>query len=835
MRPLLLTIVVAGLGILSVAMSRREVATLGLQPDGRYLVSSGQLITLRGHIERVEYARPKDVCASPDGKFVAVLTQRKLMVLDPTGNPLADVALEAAPLGVAWGPRSRRVFASLRNGQIGVYSWDGSALKLTDKWNVVPEGTRGEVGTGGLAVGPFGRLYAALSVRNEVVALDRFGKELWRSKVGVSPYHVAVSPNGSYVAVANRGGDQLTADQLRQRAHAASAGTEVEVDPATDAANSGTVWLFDVGTQKAKSIPVGRQPAGMAFSADSGSLYVTESDSDSMSFIDVQRGRVRGNLSLRPPEEPVFGQMPTDVALSPEGKRLYVTLGGMNAIAVVENTPTPKISGYVSTPWFPIAVDTTPQGITIGAAKGLGSRPVNKPTAYAVHDSVGVVQTLSYDDIRDLSSTTKRVASNNGWQEMGRPRRGVDPVPIPERLGEPSVFRHVLYIIKENLTYDSTLGDMREGNGDPRLTSFGERITPNHHALAREFVLLDNFYISGTNSADGHQWVDSSIANAYTEQNYAANERSYPYDGGDPLAFSPQGFLWTQAVKHGRTVRVYGEFVDKPSVIDPRTGMAPSWQRCWDDYRSGKNEIRVTAGCSQAALRKVLHPSYIGWPLVQSDQWRADLFLKDLRSWEASGDMPNLCMMLLPADHTSGVTPGMPSPRSSVADNDLALGRIVEAVSRSRFWKDTLIVVAEDDSQLGADHVDGHRSIAFCISPYTRRGAVVSQNYNHTSIARTIGLVLGMPPMTRFDRVGRPLTDCFVASADLRPYTAKKNLVPLDEVTKSERLLVGEERELAEESAEMDWDELDVQDQKALNRVIWRSAMPGRPLPPAFR
>jgi hypothetical protein len=407
----------------------------------------------------------------------------------------------------------------------------------------------------------------------------------------------------------------------------------------------------------------------------------------------------------------------------------------------------------------------------------------------------------------------------------------MEPRPVPERVGEPSVFRHVVYIIKENHTYDTTLGDIKEGNGDPALTIFGENVTPNQHALARQFVLLDNTYTSGTNSADGHQWVSSSVANGYMEQNYQSYARSYPYDGGDALAYSPAGFLWNAAAARGLSVRVYGEFVNRPKVLAPDGRKKPTWTDLWRDYQSGANQYTIKAETDNAALRRFLHPRFIGFPQTVSDQWRADQYLADLTQFERTGKMPALSIMLLPNDHTSGTSPGMPTPRAAVADNDLALGRIVEAISRSRFWKETLILAMEDDSQLGVDHVDGHRTLAFCISPYTRRGAVVSEPYTHTSIARTIGLVLGIPPMNRFDRTARPMSACFTGVPDYAPYTHLAARVKLDEMNPAAAALRGEARRLAVASGRQDFSDVDRADAKVVARAVWLSRKPTQPFP----
>ncbi|HRK22793.1 MAG TPA: alkaline phosphatase family protein, partial [Fimbriimonadaceae bacterium] len=346
-----------------------------------------------------------------------------------------------------------------------------------------------------------------------------------------------------------------------------------------------------------------------------------------------------------------------------------------------------------------------------------------------------------------------------------------------------------------------------------------------------EFVLLDNFYTSGTNSADGHQWTSTAIANGYTEQNYAATIRSYPYDGGDPLAFSPEGFLWTAAMDRGISVQVYGEFVDKPVVRDPATWRAPTFKQLWDAYKAGEDKYEIRAETSQAALRKVLHPRFIGFPSIVSDQWRADQFLAEFRDWEKDGKMPEFLIFLFPNDHTAGTSPGMPTPRAAVADNDLALGRVVEAISKSRFWKETLILVIEDDSQLGLDHVDGHRTVGYAISPYTKRGAVVSEMYNHTSFIRTMGLVLGFPALTRFDRGATPLTACFTDKPDLRPYTHRPANIPLDELNPPRNQLKGEALKWAIASEKLNWKDVDLADATTVARAVWHAQMRDRPFP----
>ncbi len=569
----------------------------------------------------------------------------------------------------------------------------------------------------------------------------------------------------------------------------------------------------------------------MAMRADGKRLYVASSDDDTVRIVDLTRQVETGKIDLRPPDDRGFGQIPTACALSADEQTLYVSCGGANAVAVVNVTSEPQVRGYVPTGWYPIALAARDGRLVVASSKGIGSRPERPARGFGVHASVGTVLFVKVDEIRDLARMTRQVAENNRWGRELPARRSYKPVPIPERVGEPSVFKHVVYIIKENHTYDLDLGDMPEGNGDPKLTLFGEQVTPNGHAMAREFVLLDNTYTSGTNSADGHQWVASSIANGYIEQNYNAHIRSYPYDGGDPLAYSPAGFLWTSASARGKSLRIYGEFVNKPKIVDTASNRPATWSNLWQDYKSGENRFRITAETDLAALRPFLHPNFIGFPSVVSDQWRADQFLKDLDRFEREGSMPSLCMMLLPNDHTAGTRFGMPTPRAAVADGDLALGRIVDRLSHSRFWKEMLILVIMDDSQLGLDHVDGHRTVAYIASPYTRRKIVMSQMYNHTSFARTIGLALGLSAMNRFDRSATSLAACFTDRPDYTPFTHRPNRIPLDEMNPRPTSLRGEARRLAEASDKLDWSDIDRADAATVSRAVWHATTNGKPFP----
>ena len=814
-------------------------------PTNQTVTPVGTVITLAG-------SRPKDIAVAPNGKRFAALSQGGVTVYSSTGETLGKVNIGIGPLGITWMPDGNRILAAQSGGKVAVIdvTADGrptsSATWVVDtplQDDEAPDIAAGLAGRGqrlkdpqvaGIAVSANGKqAFVALGIRNAIAVIDTETGLVTRTiRVDVAPYHVTLSPDGKRLAVSCRGGRGATLSQP----NAMSAGTAVRIDTTTDAALDGSVVVIDTAALRATQTITGiRQPGKSCFMDDSRTLVVPGTDDDMLWKVDLTQAEPRPvGLSVAPVSDAGYGHIPTAVTALPNGT-IAVACGGANAIAIV-NTRENKVTGYIPTGWYPIAVGVADGKLIVANAKGIGGRVKRSNGAYNVHGTVGTLQIVGLDAVsgKALDGNTRQVAINNRWDlgaAAGLPARDVAPVPVPQRVGEPSVFEHVVYIIKENQTYDSLLGDMKEGNGDPKLCLFGEDVSPNHHALAREFVLLDNTYTSGTNSADGHQWTVSAIGNGYIEQNYDAHSRSYPYDGGDPLAFSPKGFLWTSALAAGKSLRVYGEFVNKPSITNTVTGKRGGWKEIWDDYRSGGKVYKITSGTDNAAIRPYMHPEFIGFPSIVSDQWRADVFNKDMDRFEAEGKMPNLSIMLLPNDHTSGTREGTPTPRATVADNDLALGRIVERISKSKFWSKTLILVIEDDSQLGIDHVDGHRTTALCISPYTKRGVTVSEQYNHTGFIRTMGLVLGLPALNRFDATATPLTKCFTAKADLRPYTAKPNRIPLDEFNPKVASLTGISKQLAIACGKMDWDHVDRADGKVVTQAVWRATKPGKAFP----
>ena len=388
-----------------------------------------------------------------------------------------------------------------------------------------------------------------------------------------------------------------------------------------------------------------------------------------------------------------------------------------------------------------------------------------------------------------LKRYTAQVNANNRftYSLMGleKPRKDVKPVPVPERHGEPSVFKHVVYIIKENRTYDQVFGDLKEGNGDRNWCMFGDKVTPNLHRLARQFTLFDNFYCSGVLSADGHSWCNEAYVTDYLERSFGGFTRSYPYEGSDNLAFAPCGFLWDNALLHKKTFRNYGEFA--------RTSYTPAkatWTDVYNDHKNGTKKVKIEVKPNLKTLEPFTHPHFPGFPLTTPDVYRAKLFIDELQRFEQKGDFPNLVYLFLPNDHTSGTNPSFPTPRAMVADNDLAVGQVVEAPQQKQILEGDVHFHCRGRS---AKRVRSRRRPS-------HRGAVISPTPNGSlSIRPTTtrpawsdhGAVVGSPPMNQLDLSATPMRHCFQATPDFTPYTAVPNKVPLDEMNPPLKKLKG--------------------------------------------
>ncbi len=864
---------VAGLALLTHTASAGELLQpakpeqVGDAVDGRIVVPTNQVLTPAGR--QITFpGRPGDVALSPDRKLLAVLSRSEVLTIDIESGKIEGHAKisGASYKGILFTPNGKQLLVSTSGkskgkGNVGVIARfdvdDEGELKAATPIDLVkPEKqaaaddptlsndgiTRYGVNSlpAGMTFSEDGKsLLVVINLNNVLAEINlESGQVVREILVGNAPYDVTRVGTKAYVS--NFAGRIPTKDDPTGPS---GRGPRVRVD-ARNIANDGTVSVVDLATGKVTAeIVVGLHPSSISPTPDGKHVLVANANSDTLSVIDVATNKVVESISARPNPDFPFGSAPNAHVFSDDGKTLYVSNGTNNAIAVIDFNPgSSKLLGLIPTGWYPagLAIDTERNALYVANIKGVGSRDVGwkgkrivkgkSVFGFNSHDYLGSVSLIPLPNAAELAAHTEKVLSNNRQTEvisaLAPPRKDAPVRVIPERHGEPSVFKHVLYIIKENRTYDQVFGDMKQGEGDPELCIYGEEVTPNHHKLVSEFVLLDNFYCSGTLSADGHQWTDEAYVTSYIEKAYGGFPRSYPYDGDDALAYASSGFIWDNALAHKQTLRVYGEFVNASiKWKDPKQKGRPKFLECYQDFLAGNQKIEIKATATIKTLEPYLCPTFIGFPSNVPDVYRAGEFIRELKEFEQKGEMPNFMIMLLPNDHTAGTTPGMPTPEAAVADNDLALGRIVEAVSHSKFWKDTCIFVVQDDPQNGFDHVDGHRTVALVASPYTKRGAVDSTNYNQTGMVRTIELLLGLPPMNQLDASATPMSASFTDTPNLTPYDAVPNRIPLDRINPELAAIQDpRQRHWAEVSLSQPLEEVDEADEDTLNRILWFAA-----------
>ncbi len=680
-------------------------------------------------------------------------------------------------------------------------------------------------------------LYVVLNGNNQLTKLRLKDKKvIWTKATGMAPFGLALTSSRAYVS--NWAGAVPT-DASKETAGIPYA--SVYIDPRTGATSSGTVSVIDLESgKKLSEIEAGLHPNAIIASKDQQFVYVANGNSDDVSVISTANDKVVELISVRlnDEENSFIGDSPNGLAIDNSGTTLYVSNGMDNAIAVVKLGTKSSVSGkgksfvdgFIPTEAYPAGIVLANETLYIANLEGEGAR-VSTKKGFNIHQQEATVSIIPIPDKITLKAYTSRVEGANLLfrTKLSKllPRKGIAPKPVPERIGEPSVFKHVLYIIKENKTYDQVFGDMPEGNGMKSLCVYGNEITPNQHKLAKDYLLLDNFYASGKSSGEGHSWTDAAIVTDYVEKNVRAWFKSYPHVLGDALVYSKEGFLWNNALDHGKTVRIYGEACEPK--LDPRL----NWTDIYKLHVDGKPfEFTNTTTISRIGpILSQAYPCYDG--VLINDQLRADAFIKELKAFEKMpGDqLPELMIMALPSDHTSGSREGFPTPRAMIADNDLAFGRIIEALTKSRFWDSTVVFVTEDDSQGGWDHVSAYRTTGFVISPYSWLQKTIHTNYNQTCMVRTIEQILGIPPMNVIDATALPMFDCFGENFNKASYSFLKNNIPLNEMNKSSASLNGKAKEYAILSSSSQFDHIDGGDDDLLNRILWFAAMGKKPYP----
>jgi YVTN family beta-propeller protein len=658
----------------------------------------------------------------------------------------------------------------------------------------------------GMALSPDGsKLYVALNGANKLGVIDTAsGHVLNEIPVGNAPRQVVLADGGTVAYVSNEGGRKATGSEYTNL----SDGTPIVSNPSTGGAITGTVSMVNLATGEEKQIPVGLQPT--ALYQDGKALFVANSNDDSMSVIDERTNRVTQTVRTNPVPGAQVGSYANAINMS-DPAHVLVSIGRDNAIAVYRyrglHRPL-RFEGLIPTDWYPVQVQPDPalgpNTVVVTNDKGIGAQgpqaTINKgydttpATGGNTYDDTGSVTTFPMPRDGQLSQDTQTVFTDDDWNQIKPINQGdYDTAPgvIPRRLGGSSPIKHIVVIVRENRTYDQELGDLGEGNGDPADAQFGAQVTPNAHALAMRFGDLDNFYDEGTLSADGHNWIVQAEANDYVEKQFGAFYRSYPSQAGDALAYQRDGFLWNAAEKAGRSVQNFGEYIyapyslpDLPSSEVINGSQWDSWyaESKWlEDGGQGPEPINNPCQYTKAqsdipSLQAITDPCFPNFQLSIPDQYRVDQWLPVFQQQVQNGKMPNLTFMWLMTDHTTGS--GVPDPVAQVADNDLAVGRVIDEISHSQFWNSTAIFIVEDDTQNGVDHVDGHRGPAFVISPYSKPG-VDDDYYTQLDMVKTIEQILGVHAMNQEDLAAEPMYSAFTDHPNFTPYTLTPNQIPL--------------------------------------------------------
>ena len=774
----LLSVLGCSSGVASKPSSSSEPVVDGVRlPTGVHLDPAG--------VSHAVGSFPLAMVASPRKDRVVVLlngwARTGLQVVDwKTGHVAQTAELPAAFLGLAFSPDGQWLCASGGNtDMIYRFRWTGDTAALLDSIRLAPPTARGRQSgvryPAEIAFSPDGsKLYVAENLADSLAVLDMATATIrQRVATGRYPYGVVVAPDGS-VFVSAWGGDAVRM-----------------FSPAGDTLKA------------AATIPAGRHPSAMRLDRAGARLFVASASTDRVTIIDTKSRAVMADLRDPPPAGPSEGSTPNALTLSDDESRLYVAEADANAVAVFD-LASRRLLGRIPTGWYPAALTIADDNLLVANGKGLGTHA--NPDGPGPRMSLdkqgsgkngtlgqlnGTISTIALSSLTPaaLDQFTARVVQANGWSS-------------PASAGRLPPFEHVIYVIRENRTYDQVLGDLSWADGDTSLVYFGAAVTPNAHAIAKRFGGFDRFFTNAEVSADGHNWSTAAYATDYVEKtvqaNYSSRGRSYDYEGtnrgvvpDDDVNAPASGYLWTLATRKNVSLRNYGEFVE-PEGRGARR------------YRGVKPELAATS-----------NPDFPGFNLDIPDQHRADVWLAELATYVQKGSMPALEIVRLPNDHTSGATAGKPTPRAAAADNDLALGRMIAALSRTPFWKSTVVFVLEDDAQNGPDHVDSHRSPLLVISPYNKAG-VYHRFTNTTDVLSTIEAILGLGSLSQFDYFGRPLTNIWSSTPDLTPYEVITPTQPLDERNPAQG-------RGAIESRRLKLDVEDASDDDDFSRILWHA------------
>ena len=767
----------------SVAQSLDQIESKRITlPNGWSLTPVGKQITL-GDL-------PLNIAVSPSKKLLAVTNngqsdQSVLLIDAATHHVLDSVTMEKSWLGLVFSSDEKSLYASGGLDNLIVRFTikknkliPNDTIKLGKKWPV-------NIGVAGIAVDDKHHLLYAVTKENNslYVADTRTNKVLGKYQLGGEGYTCILSPDNTTLYVSCWGCEKVA--------------------------------LFDTRKQQfSGSIAVGSNPNDLCLTRDGSFLFVANSNDNSVSVIDVKKRTVIETLNTALFSGSPSGSTTNSVALSEDNKTLYIANADNNCLAVfnVEKPGNSTSKGFIPVGWYPTCVRVVNKTIFVSNGKGLssmanplGPNPVKKDEAveYQTNNNVkqvkvqyiagilrGAMSIIPIPTDEQLSIYAQAVYRNTPYsKEKETFTDGKEGNPIPRKVGDTSPIKYVFYVIKENRTYDQILGDMPEGNGDKNLVLFGEKITPNLHAVAREFVLLDNFYSDGEVSADGHNWCTGAYATDYLEKTwpttYGSRGGTYAAEGNRYIANNKNGFIWDNCKKYGISYRTYGEFME---------GIEPN--------------IPV--------LKDHFCPTFTSWNQKVMDTTRFTQWKRDFDSLVAAHKLPQLNTLRFINDHTEGLSVGRPTPFAAVADNDLAVGQFIEHLSKSSIWNECAVFIVEDDAQNGPDHVDAHRTTAYVAGGFVRQGFVDHTSYSTSSMVRTIELILGLPPMSQYDAAATPMWRCFAETGNHPAFKARPSNVDLRD--KNTRIT-----QWSRKSEKMDFSGEDRAPEAELNEVLWVS------------
>ena len=740
-----------------------------LLPNGWSLSVPGESIPLGDF--------PLNLVASKDGQVMAVTnngqSEQSIMLIDPhTFEMINKTVIPKSWYGLAFNDDHSRLFASGGNdNMIRIYDTSDHGLVEVDSV-VLGEAWPKRISPTGLTLDQKNEnLYITTKEDSAIYKVNLVSHEIKRLFLGHEAYTCTFSNDGSVLYVSLWGGNAIAV-----------------IDPES---------LIILST-----IPVGSNPNDLALTLDGKFLFTSCANDNSVHIIDTESRKVIEKLHTACFPDALAGSTPNALAISEDNNRLYVANADNNSLAVFDvlEVGECKSLGFIPTGWYPTSVKIVDQKIWVTNGKGSSSFANPKgpnpyiqrtnTTQYIANMFKGSLTMIDEPDENGLKVYTEAVYKNTPYsKELEMQYLGEEGNPIPQKVGDPSPIKYVFYVIKENRTYDQVLGDMPEGNGDPGLCLFPEEVTPNQHKLASSFVLLDNFYVNAEVSADGHNWAMAAYANDYVEKTwptrYGGRGGLNDTKGSRTITFPSEGFLWDYCQRAGISYRSYGEF-----TADGKTGIE--------------------------SLKGHFDADYTSYDLTVSDMYRLGKWQEDFDSLLAIDAVPQFSSIRLPNDHTAGARVGMPTPRAMVAENDLALGKLIEHICKSRIWGESAVFVLEDDAQNGPDHVDAHRSTAFIASPYAKRNAKVSTIYSTTSMLRTIELILGLPPMSQYDAASTPMWECFTASLDLTPFVSLDATYDIHEMNTEENVI-------SRLSDSFNLEEMDAAPDHLFSQVIWKT------------